>query len=193
MLKESETWGDYEIEYVGSKYDAIGSHEGHSGLATYQFVEKLEGDWLQDFIPDIVLINVGTQDLIDLNQKKIDFDALTANLTESLGEIIQTLIDANPGISIVISEIPPIRGVTETSELNERIQQYLQVEFEGIESLSPDTRISYMPLNIPTDWNTKYLQKDGIHPNHNGEKWIASQYYEHLVKIFFPDFEIARR
>ena len=94
-------------EYRGRTFDA--DHEGHDCWSSMQLVDGLEDhdeaggleDWLERDVPDVVLLSVGTHDLLHWDE-----DAWFT--LDHIEEIIWILRDHNEDVMIFLQQLPPM-------------------------------------------------------------------------------------
>jgi acyl-CoA thioesterase-1 len=164
--------------------------EGHSGWSTIDILigaiaswpGKLS-DWAAAEMPDIVLIHLGTIDLVNAHYTPED----TAG---RIGQIIDTLRAANPRVRIVLAQIIPgsSTGVTGTETATIPLFNAL------LPALVASKAQPYSPI-VLVDMHTNFFIKDhtldGIHPNPNGENKIAGRWkigIEQIMKINYWTF-----
>ena len=100
----------YSVDFVGGQYgvrptsgdplhwDYDLDHEGHSGFRADQIRDGLPG-WVADADPDVVLLHIGTNDL--MQGQSVD-DAI-----DEIGDLIDILRANNPNVAIVLAQIIP--------------------------------------------------------------------------------------
>jgi hypothetical protein len=100
--------GITNIKYVGSMIDdkACGwasydrHHEGHSGHQAIDIANRLDylTSWLKPFMPDIVIIHLGTVDIV--------FGKAQADILVDFDTIVDMFRAKNPNVAFVISPLP---------------------------------------------------------------------------------------
>jgi hypothetical protein len=180
--------GGYDVDFIGSTtYPTFSSfsfdqeHEGHRGYTTGM---ELNGDpsddpegklstWLNQYTPDIVLLHIGTNDVLQ-----------QVNLTERLSnvdQIIDTLRAANPDVKILLAQIIP------TSDAFRNSNSELIAFDRALPGLAAGKNTTQSPV-IVVDMYTGYdgfadNQYDGIHPQTSGEKKLADRWYAALAPL----------
>jgi len=162
-------------------------HEGHPGWRADQIdsgtgaridwaAGKLGGEagWARVYKPDIVLIDLG---LNDLSQGRGPSQTVT-----SLGHTIDTLRRSNPGVAIILAQVTPEwpsePGYSRIGELNDRIRILAQ------EKNRLNSPVDTVDLNSCIDVDRDLV--DGVHPNDYGHKKLASCWLpavEHMISI----------
>ncbi|WP_440950231.1 carbohydrate-binding protein [Methanosphaerula subterraneus] len=180
--------GGYDVDFIGSTtYPTFSSfsfdqdHEGHRGYTTGM---ELNGDpsddpegklstWLNQYTPDIVLLHIGTNDVLQ-----------QVNLSERLSnvdQIINTLRAANPDVKILLAQIIP------TSDAFRNSNSELIAFDHALPALAAGKNTTQSPV-IVVDMYTGYdgfadNQYDGIHPQTSGEKKLADRWYAALAPL----------
>ena len=180
--------GGYDVNFVGSttfptfssfSYDQ--NHEGHSGYTTGM---ELSGDssndpqaklsnWLKLYTPDIVLLHIGTNDVI----RQVPLSQRLSNVAL----IIDTLRADNPNVKILLAQIIP------TSDIFRNQNSGLITYNNALPGLAAQKSTPQSPV-IVVDQYTGYdgfrdNQYDGIHPQTSGEKKMADRWYAALVPL----------
>ena len=185
--------GHDHVDFIGSMrgvrtefgpqtvFDFDQDHEGHSGLKADHILNGgaiIDGqpagklsDWLaQIAVPDIVILHVGTNDLIM-------WESIDSTINDIRG-IIGVLRAANPDVKIILSKIIPATtdyiAAGRVEELNQKLVTlrknetqtgspiYLADPFTGFdEAIGADTF-------------------DGVHPNDSGEQKMAADFFSIL-------------
>jgi lysophospholipase L1-like esterase len=94
----------YAIDFVGSLSAGPDSlpdrdHEGHRGWRIAQIEERAAG-WVQEHDPDIVLLHIGTNDLIG--------GASAQESASSMGTLLDTLTAAKAEMTVIVSTLIPL-------------------------------------------------------------------------------------
>lgn len=166
--------GSLTTNYSGppSNPDFDLDHEGHWGWRADEVINGRSGrdklsTWLQGYTPDIVLMHLGTNDVWQ-------GQTITSTVDE-LKQIIDTVRDDNPYVTVLIAQLIPIADAT----LNSRINA-LNDEIPGIaaEKDRPDSRVLVVDQN--SGFNAFTDTYDGVHPNFNGEQKMAQKWFDAL-------------
>ncbi|ACL15472.1 carbohydrate-binding protein [Methanosphaerula palustris] len=180
--------GGYDVNFIGSttfptfsSFSFDQNHEGHGGYTTGM---ELAGDssddpsaklsnWLKLYTPDIVLLHIGTNDVIQ--------QVPLATRLSNDAQIIDTLRADNPNVKILIAQIIP------TSDSFRNTNSQLIAYNNALPALAAQKSTAQSPV-IVVDQYTGYNgfsdnQYDGIHPQTSGEKKMADRWYAALVPL----------
>ena len=189
FLYQKLTEAGYEFDFVGSmnqtkncgKFPAQDfdfDHEGHWGWRIDEILEGRIGnrckgkgklaDWLNNYTPNVALVHLGTNDVIQGNS--------TASSITELEQVIKILRQKNPEIAILVAQVIPVKN----KENNQAI-----IDFNSqIPALVERTNSENSPVILVdqfTDYNPKRDNYDGVHPNKRGERIIAQKWFESLT------------
>lgn len=148
----------YPIRFVGSLSNGPNilpqkQHEGHSGWTIDRIRGEVEG-WLDRSQPDIILLTIGTNDVIQYRRVEIALDRLNSLIEEIFARL--------PQVRLFVTSLPPIA----TPHINARVMHYNQ----GVRELVTQKENSAHHLNF-VEMNAIFNLDDlpdGIHPNRNG-------------------------
>jgi len=169
----------YKVDFVGSMHGVFDGppkdtnfdqdHEGHVGWTADQVLAHLT-DWAKTYKPDVVLLHLGTNDMM-LRQS-------VSGTVNELSKVIDTLRVANPRVAILFSKlIPNVENQAGIDKLNAQIPRLIK---------SKSTKSSPIYLVDQTqNFNRVADEYDGIHPDESGEQKIATQYFNTL-KLVLP-------
>lgn len=167
-------------------------HEGHSGWTAADLIKTPQWDstrgnigaWLQLYSPDIVLIELGTNDVFQC----VSPDDILRNYST----VITTLRNKNDHVRIYIGSIIPLgaRWGEEKYCGNYTLTQLLESVNERLKSFAREVSTDPSPVRIVDLFpaiDPKLHLYDDIHPNTMGEKIMAQQWFEairrHLDKL----------
>jgi hypothetical protein len=171
----AQVWPDHR----GHSFDH--NHEGHPGWRAEQILAILP-TWLKRYTPGIVLLHIGTNDVM-ANQT-------TLSTTDEIKQIITVLRDDNPKVIVLLAKIIPNGDPIVNQriiELNQRIDS-IAISKSTVESpvVIVDQNLGF---NITEDTD------DGVHPNRTGAEKIAERWFEAVAKAvqlrYFPSKELA--
>jgi len=182
MLKKN----GFNVDFVGSqtgfestsppddRLDFDLDHEGHWGWETNEIADALPA-WLESYTADIALVHLGTNDF--------DRGEPISDTLNDLGTVLNLLRQSNPGITILLAEIIPMRFKS-TRKFNTALKAWASKESTpASELIIVDLYSGYYPLLHSYD---KY------HPNSRGEKRIANRWFEALSEVLEPDSESSQ-
>src|SRR5262249_37297301 len=168
----------YNVDFVGAKHgNQAGNpptpefdqdHMGYSGWRADEFVGRLGTDFAGPYDPDIVLLHVGTNDLIQ-------GQSVSSTISDIAG-IIDDLRLANPNVTILLAQIIPNVDTNGTTELfNAQILQLAQQKNNN------NSRVIAVDQYSGFDENNDLY--DGIHPNGSGELKMANRWFSALQGV----------
>jgi len=170
----------YNVDFVGrpsyrhttapeSSLDFDIDHEGHAGWRADQIRNNISG-WLDEFSADIVLLHIGTNDLLQAPAGETAFD--TVNITlDDIDGIIQNIRAANSSIVILLAKIIPMVDY-DTAVFNNEVDAFVSA------NTTPESPIvvvdQYSGFNAIDDTH------DNIHPNEGGQIKMATKWFQAL-------------
>lgn len=159
------------VDFVGSRCGVFGGrprfddfdpdHEGHWGWTTAQVLDRI-GEWARAARPDVVLVHLGTNDLVR------DPRVIPANLSA----IIDRLREANPSVVVLLARLIPLDLVT---------RERVQTANDAIERVGAAKSTGRSPVVIVAQdrgFDPATDTYDGIHPNEAGERKMARRWFE---------------
>jgi len=162
---------DFQVDFVGSESDGPVNidpdHEGHPGK-TIQFIRENIRNWLNAHRPDIVLLLIGTNDI--LNPQVHDFPNASYRLSALIDQI--TLIA--PDTDLLVASVTPL----DDSLANQRVMAF-NAEIPGLVDAYArrGRRVYFVDMN----WALSLADLgDGIHPNAVGYDKMARVWYDAL-------------
>ncbi len=141
-------------------------HEGHWGWRADEVLVKIDG-WAEQTAPDIVLLHLGTNDILQMQDNK--------DTVVELRQIILVLRKHNPRVEILLAQLIPLAGTT------------ANVQVQKLNDLLPDMAQSITTDDSPVHIVNQYEgfdafkdTNDGIHPNESGIVKMAQRWHEAL-------------
>ena len=169
------------IEFVGSQTDIPGScgslpagfdrrHEGHSGFQAYDIARNNIAGWVRTSKPDVLQFMLGTN---DVNIGKRNAQAILDSYTA----ILNAARAANPKVNVIIDKMIPTRWSDATIEaVNTAIPNWAS---QHSTAASP---ITVADCSRAAGYTNAMLQGDGVHPNGQGDDFIAKQVGPKLIQ-----------
>ena len=162
------------VDLVGSQVNGPvtidGNHEGHPGKAI-QFMREGVRDWLYTNRPHIVLLMVGTNDV--LFPEAHDFSGAAARLNALVGQITAIA----PNTEVIVASVPTLQEPI----ANERAWRFNQdVQAIVNERADQGSRMTYVDM-----YNVLEVADlaDGVHPNERGYNKMADVWYSAISDV----------
>ena len=172
FIGRKKDYGTYE-EYSGLEFDI--DHEGVGGYETEDVLENIEEILATISSPDIVLLSIGGNDLLDGGNPPSE---PISNIVELVG-ILQT---HNSNITIFLERIAAANNETMTSSLTNKLNDFNTQIVSIANSLTTNTS-KVIALDMNTNFNESYLADD-VHYNEAGAKFIADIYFNGIQSEF---------
>ena len=173
--------GNYNIDFVGPH--ATGpdgfdrDHAGFSGWKIGEISSAVNG-WLDDSQPDVVLLTIGTNDILR--------DDNIEEAPSRLNDLIDQITSHSPDTQVIVSSIPPI---TRTEE-----QQQQVIEFNsyipGIVDSKVEQGKNVYFVDTYSDLTFDDLE-DGVHPTQEGYNKVANSWYDGIIDINSPQDSLS--
>lgn len=175
------------LNYVGTQSSNPGGfpgvwntvHEGHNGATIAIINQELSG-WIQGYTADIVLIHIGTNDVINLARSGSPATGLIQPLND-LTSVINKLRGKNPNVRFYVAQIIPIEiEPIHNLAVANLIQEWNLNLFSMANNLTTDQspiKIVNMNAGISTTMLT-----DGIHPSRDVVRVMANRWFEALLQ-----------
>lgn len=169
------------IQLVGSMNSIPGScqkpagfdahHEGHSGYQAYDVARTNIAGWVRNTTPDIVQFMLGTN---DVNIGKRNAQAILDAYTSILG----SLRAANPKVHVIIVKMIPTQWSDTTIEaVNTAIPGWAS------QKTTAQSPITVADASRAAGYTNAMLAGDKVHPNSQGDQFIAKQVGPVLIKV----------
>ena len=169
----------FDIDFVGSQsahhrglppnQDFDMDHEGHWGWRADEVLDRV-GEWADAELPDIVLVHLGTNDVLQSQS--------TGSTIDEIGQIIDRIRTAKPGVTIFLAQLIPVDNAgrnTAIRSLNEEIR-----------TLAESKNSEHSPIRVVdqfSGFDPKLDTYDGLHPNSGGEDKMAQNWFSALEEI----------
>lgn len=212
MTGPNASWGDgeYTDPSTGAffKYDA--AHCGYSGYAIEEYpgrngiLETLKnGDYVKQYDPDIVILQIGTNDIIDNHEistagKRLDtlVTYILDNIDEDDALFVTTIPDLDPNREGVydwfanyrhLADWTPVSDVNAEKWVMEQICEYNgQVKALVESKQKAGVKNIYFGDVNHTITDVKSYLKDGVHPNDTGYKQMGI-YWAGVIKEYLAN------
>ncbi|KAL2146286.1 hypothetical protein VTI28DRAFT_4582 [Corynascus sepedonium] len=146
-------------------------HEGHSGWQAYDIARNNIAGWVQNTKPDVVQFMLGTND-VNIGKRDVQ------SVLDSYTIMLDAMREANPNVRVIIDKLIPT--------------SWSDATIEGINSAIPDWAAAQSTTESPVEvadcsraagFTNNMLQGDGVHPNSQGDQFIAEQVGPKLVQF----------
>jgi lysophospholipase L1-like esterase len=175
-LEKSLVAGGYEKDFVGSMSNgpaelADRQHEGHEGWRIDQIAANVD-PWLARYQPQVVLLLIGTNDVLQVHQLNTAGQRLSA--------LIDQIALGVPAAEILVSSLPPLG----TDARDERVRRFNDA-IPGVvaEKAASGGRVTFVDMYPAL---TRADLADGVHPNETGYGRMAAVWYSALAPILDP-------
>ncbi|MFT3702834.1 MAG: GDSL-type esterase/lipase family protein [Agriterribacter sp.] len=158
-------------------------HDGHSGWTFAEMFQPPSWDsargnikeWLTQYTPDIVLIELGTNDVFQCRK--------TADMITDLDKLVKLLRSKKSGVKIFVAQIPPLGDQWATKKLcgdsvmyDTRIHQLNKAIAIFVKKVNT-SKSPVVAVDQYTNVTPSTMMYDDIHPNDAGEKVMAEKWY----------------
>jgi lysophospholipase L1-like esterase len=163
----------YAIDFVGSLQNGPPQlpdkdHEGHSGWRIDQIRKRISG-WLRKSEPDVVLLLIGTNDIVQ------NYALETA--PQRWLALIRDIQQQQPGTHILAASIPPI----DDPVLNQRAETFNHA-IADLVAKDSDSHPAITFVDVYSHLSMDDLA-DGVHPNRQGHRRIAAAWQSPLSQV----------
>lgn len=157
--------------FMGQSFDR--DHQSQGGATTVDVERWLEQ--ITGFTPDIVLLGIGGNDLLDGE----DRPTIVAETVARIGVLVDDIRAMNPDVVILLEQIAPGRSDIMTPN---RIDNFKRFN-EGVGQVAAEKSSANSPvvvIDMTTDWDDRFMA-DAVHYNEAGAARVAQHYYDALV------------
>lgn len=192
-----------KIDWVGTKKDGAykdPENECRGGWSAAQVLQKQGAnvrlpawenqpgsirDWVKSTKPDVVLIMIGTNDFFASKERG---DDTSGSLKESLQGIINNIFSLRLNATIVIASVPPFKwNVYKGVDTNKtKITANAFLKQMVMQVSAQNKRIFFLDMHaaiLARLHQINLFQDDGLHFNNEGNKFIAEQWTDALMKV----------
>ena len=172
FIGREKDYGTYPL-YAGLEFD--NDHEGSGGFESEDVLANIDEILTTIASPDIVLLSIGGNDLLDGGNPPSE---PIANIVE----LVEKLQTHNSNITIFLERIDPANNETMTSSLTNKLNNFNSQIVTIANSLTTNTS-KVIALDMNTNFNESYLADD-VHYNELGAKFIADIYFNGIQSEF---------
>ena len=169
MLRRRLVAAGLEVDFVGSRRSgtmADGQNEGHPGFRIDQVADGADR-WLAAARPDVVLLNVGTNDTVQNH----DLPGAPARLHELIDQIVAD----RPVAEVLVSTLVP----SPESVRNQRVAAF-NAELPGIVAAERQAGRRVYLVDLNGALTAADIGRDKVHPTEAGYAKIAACWYSVL-------------
>lgn len=170
-LWQKLTEAGFSVQFVGSVFDGFAwaqpLHEGHNGW-TIADIHGQVANWLTVYEPDIVLLLIGTNDVLSGDP---------AGMIADLRELLVTMTATRPQMRLAVGTLPPINDPVYNAQVT-AFNQLLPALIQ--EQAHAGRRVTWVDLNTP--FNTGDLL-DGVHLTTAGYQKLGEAWYPVAAKL----------
>jgi hypothetical protein len=165
-----EDWNEYP-SYKGKSFDP--DHDGHPGWTANQINSSLN-NWLTFYTPDIVLYEIGTNDLW---KDEVEF---------SIGKIKETIIKIkadNPNVKIFVSTAIPLASFNSYSSKGNLWLSQFNADLKALVQNLDTKQMHVTMVDHNSGFTDEDFIEDGVHPNQTGSDKLARNWAIALMLI----------
>lgn len=151
--------------YLGKTFDP--QHEGHWGWRADEVLSNLP-TYLASYTPDIVLIHLGSNDLIQ-------GQTISSTIAE-LTSIISTLRSANPKVIVLLAQVIPYSIHANSGNISQ-----LNTEIALLAQTQNTANSNVVVVDQFTGFSVDQDTFDKVHPNGSGEEKMATRWATALL------------
>jgi lysophospholipase L1-like esterase len=155
-------------DFVGSQHSGHGAgdldHEGHPGWRIDQVADRVDG-WLAAAGPDVVLLDIGTNDYVQAYQR--------GRAPKRLARLIAAILDASPTVRVIVAKLLVCAGAQRAAGIT------------AFNAAIPDLVAGAGPRVTLADMSTISTDDtvDGLHPNDFGYRRMAALWFRALQPV----------
>ena len=142
------------------------NHEGHPGWRIDE-IDANVGGWLATYQPDVVLLHIGTNDVIQ--------DRDLGQAPSRLSTLIDHITAAVPDAELYVSTIVPFVNPTDEAQA-----QSYNAAIPGIVQAQRDAGRRVRLVDLHAALGAPDLLADGVHPSNGGYSKMAARWYAEL-------------
>lgn len=175
----NQLWADFSadnlsLDFVGSQSNGSNSlgdrnHEGHPGWRINPINNLLADGSLDTYQPDVVLLEIGTNDTRTSSLDKMEAD---------LGNLIDTLTEHFPNTQILVSSITPIDASVHGNTRADKAKNFNRLIPDIVKNQGK--KVDF--VDVGGSLSVEDLVSDGIHPNAKGYDKLGDAWYNALVE-----------
>lgn len=167
-----------DIDYVGDQQNGSSplmdrDHEGHGGWSVAQVRDHV-GGWVRDFEPDVILLQIGTPDMLTYPGQD--------NLTAAYWQLLVNIHQSDPDVWTLVSTIPPADGTLYTQPSAGTRADIFNAQLPAIVQGAAQAGYRVRLVNVGGRLPPSVLY-DGIHPTAAGYQQLAEGWHAELLRL----------
>ncbi len=161
----SPSWPNYS----GQIFDR--NHEGHWGKRADEILATLPG-WLASYTPDVALIHLGTNDIIQ--------GQTAPSTVQDISAIIDVLRTDNPKVVVLLAQVIPYLRQSPHFAANSGNLPALNSGLAGLAATRNTVQSPVVIVDQYTGFSPSTETYDSVHPNELGEEKMALKWMQFL-------------
>ena len=181
------------VDFIGTLQhgddDFDRDHDGYWGWRADEILNRPSIIWenAASNPPDIALIHLGTNDIIQANPT---YNSCVESTINDLGQIIDKLRTVNPNVIVFLAQIIPLSTAINNADLIPELNFNTENGIPVLAASKSTTASPVIVVNQYTGFDAAMDLYDGIHPNDTGDQKMANKWIASLDTIL-PDLCIA--
>jgi lysophospholipase L1-like esterase len=167
----------FDVDFVGTQHGVFNGtprfpdfdqdHQGEVGFRADLIADNV-ATWANSQRPDIVLLHIGTNDLLQGQS--------VSSTIDDIGRIIDSLRGVNPNVTVLLAKIIP----SGFANLDANIQA-LDEQIPGLVSAKDTQQSRVLLVDQYSGFDPQADSADGLHPTESGEKKMADRWFDALA------------
>src|SRR5262245_6946233 len=163
---------ELDAVFVGSLSNGppeLGSrqHEGHTGWRIDQIADQTSG-WLATYQPDLILLHIGTNDILQ--------SYYLESIGDRLSDLLDQVTDQLPESIVITALITPLANPA----WNQQVVRYNGLVRELVALKAKEGRL----VILVDMYNAEVELADGIHPTRAGYDTMADVWFEAILSLY---------
>lgn len=172
---------DFDMVGTRNRFGETVGDADHEGYARWSAAELAEiaQDRAAKVEPDVVIVHAGTNDLAGGTSPEVTL--------ERLATIVSELQSGSPGTVVIVAQIIPYESDTgEVARFNELVAAFVSEANTDEVNAGEDSAGQVVLVDVNTGFDLARHARDGIHPNDEGGRRLATTFYDALIALNGP-------